>query len=253
MASGHARVAQLADPRRVRMFHHTKPAWSDVWLYNPRVAQQGEEGDFQSLYARSREANMRPYHRAKNDRQWTYNLDFRPDIGELYFSSAELLRAEHQAPERGAFIIVEPNIKASGSPNKQWGWARWEAFAVLAVRAGFRLHQVGPLATRLLPQAALLGTDTFRQGCAVLARAAAYVGGEGGLHHAAAALGVPGVVVFGGFTPVELTGYPLHRNLGVSLDQACGLRTPCPHCAAEMAKISPEQVLRELSDVLQRN
>ena len=63
-------------------------------------------------------------------------------------------------------------------------------------------------------------------------------------------LGTPAVVLMMGFTPVELTGYPLHRNLGASLGEACGMRVPCKHCAEWMASITPKRVLRELMEVL---
>jgi ADP-heptose:LPS heptosyltransferase len=96
----------------------------------------------------------------------------------------------------------------------------------------------------------LIVTEDFRTACAVLARAKAYVGHESGLHHAAAAVGVPGVVIFGGYTPIEVTGYPMHRNLGASMEDACGSRQPCDHCAAWMERITPEQVLAELKSVI---
>lgn len=246
MASGRARVMQLTDPRKVRIQHQNKRAWSEVWENNPRIAGPSEEGDFQILYARSVSSNMRPYHLAKSPQKWTYNLAFRPDVGELYFSDAEKSFGQQFAPQ----VIVEPNIKAAASPNKRWPWERWQAFASMATKAGIRLYQVGPPGTRKLIGVALIDTKSFRLACAVLARAKAYVGGEGGLHHAAAALGVPGVVVMGGFTPLELTGYSLHRNLGVSLGDACGMRMPCAHCAREMARITPDEVFKQLMEVL---
>jgi ADP-heptose:LPS heptosyltransferase len=189
-------------------------------------------------------ANMRPYHTAKTAERWYYNLDFRPDVGELYFTDAE---REFGVRHAGR-VIIEPHIKPGASPNKRWG--RWAEFAQLASKAGYGLTQLGASGTRPIQYATMICTPSFRLACAVLANARAYVGNEGGLHHAAAALGVPGVVIFGGFTPVELTGYACHRNLGVSLGDACGMRTPCPHCAKAMAAITPEQVLSELKGVL---
>lgn len=247
MASGHARVAQLKDPRKVRIQHGHRVPWSEVWDGNPRIARPGDGGEVQILYARSLDSNMRRYHRGKTHTQWTYNLEFRPDVGELYLTGAEKQFAAQHKPQ----VILEPNIKAGASPNKQWGFARWQRFAELAARDGIQLSQIGQYGVARLAGVQFIETQSFRLGCAVLATASAYVGGEGGLHHAAAALGVPGVVVFGGFTPVELTGYAIHRNLGVSLGAACGMRLPCTHCVREMARITPEQVLDNLKEVLQ--
>lgn len=247
MASGQARVMQQTDPRKVRIQHQHKVPWSEIWERNQRIARREERGDFQILYARSLESNMRPYHTGKTERQWLYNLDFRPDVGEINLSYEELQFGWQYAPE----VIIEPNIKAGASPNKQWGWDRWYRLAELAAVEGIRLYQIGPAGTaRMTAGVQFIETRSFRHGCAVLARAKAYIGGEGGLHHAAAALGVPGVVVFGGYIPVELTGYAIHRNLGVSLGDACGMRVPCSHCAKAMKAITPEQVLHELKEVL---
>jgi len=250
MVTGRARVMQQRDPRKCLVTYQGIEKWtrySRVFDNNPRIAKRGETGDFQELKAR--DANgLRPYHTAKTDQRWGYNRHFRPDAGELYFSLAEKTFAAPYRPQ----VVIEPTIKAGASPNKQWGLERWQEFARLMRKAGYALTQFGPPGTRPLQGAELIETPDFRSACAVLANARAYVGHEGGLHHAAAALGIPGVVIFGGFTPVELTGYPMHLNLGVGIDAACGMRTPCAHCAKEMAAIEPDMVLAELRALLAR-
>ena len=117
-------------------------------------------------------------------------------------------------------------------------------------REGLRVTQLGPMGTPLLDSAEHIVTGTFRRAAAVISAARACVLPEGGLHHAAAALGVPAVVVFGGFTPIELTGYPGHVNIGASLGEACGMRQPCDHCQKWMAKIAPVAVFAELRRIL---
>jgi hypothetical protein len=62
------------------------------------------------------------------------------------------------------------------------------------------------------------------------------------MHHGAAAMGVPGVVLFGGFIPPQVTGYLMHANLTGGAE-ACGSLNPCPHCAAAMQAISVDEVL----------
>jgi hypothetical protein len=250
MLSGAARVAQRTDPRKCRPTFQGVAKWTKgaaVWENNPRIARPDEAGDFQELIARDAN-NLRPYHTGKTAERWTYNLAFRPYVGELYLTDAEREFGERFRDR----VIIEPTIGPGASPNKQWPSARWLRFVQLAQVAGLKLTQLGAAPNRVLPGVEFVGTQTFRLACAVLAHARAYVGHEGGMHHAAAALGVPGVVLFGGFTPVELTGYPLHRNLGVSLGGACGMRVICRHCEAEMAKIAPEQVLDELETILGR-
>ena len=245
MVSGRARVLQQSDPRKCRVTYKGKAnRWSPVWENNPRIAAQGEVGDFQELVARDAN-NMRAYHVAKTDERWVYNLAFRPDVGEIYFSDAE--RAF--GARRAGLIVVEPRIKPGASPNKDWGWQRWQALARLMNRSGMRPVQLGPAGTPRLDGVELLETPSFRMAAAVLANARAVVLHEGGLHHAAAALGVPGVVIFGGYISPELTGYDVHRNLFTG-GEPCGMRLTCAHCAAAMAAITPAQVFNELEGVV---
>lgn len=246
MDSGAARVAQRRDPRKVRILLGQRLIWSEVWDNNPRIARNQEVGNFQIIYGRDPATNMRPYHLAKSDRQWTYNLKFRAEVGEIYLTAHEKASAGKLSPH----IIIEPNIKPKASPNKQWPLTSWLEFSRLAREHGFRLFQIGASGTKVIEGASLIITPSFRAACAVLGTAKAYVGHEGGLHHAAAALGVPGVVIFGGFTPVELTGYSIHRNLGASLGDACGFRIPCAHCMDWANKITPEMVLANLKEVV---
>ncbi len=244
LVTGRARVMQQTDPRKVVVRYEKGRLWREVWDNNPRLARPNETGDFQELLPRTN--YIRPYHLSKTPEQYTYNLDFRPDVGEIYFSDAE---KEFGAQHTG-LVIVDPHIKPGASPNKDWGWLRWSKFAYLARNAGIRLTQLGHIGTPLLDGVDFIPTSTFRKACAVLANARAAVLPEGGTHHAAAAVGLPAVVIFGGFTPIELTGYPMHRNLGASLGEACGMRTRCKHCVEEMKKITPEQVLANLREIL---
>jgi ADP-heptose:LPS heptosyltransferase len=246
MVAGKARAMQQTDPRKVRVTHNGQVRWNEVWDHNPRIARPEEKGDFQVLQARGPD-NRRPYHTGKTAERWTYNLAFRADPGELYFSKQE---QEFGARHKG-LVLIEPNIKLKASPNKQWGWERWQRLADLMRAAGIVPTQfMGAPGAKQLQRVEVVQSPGFRSACAVIANAKACVLPEGGLHHAAAALNVPAVVIFGGFTPVELTGYSMHRNLGASLGDACGMRTPCQHCAKEMAKITPEQVLEELKEML---
>lgn len=240
MAAGQARVRHARTGRKVAIVdRHGQRRWSVIWEGNPKIARLGERGQFETVVNAS---GSRPYHLEKRTERWVFNPAFRADAGEIYFKPEE----REFASWYHVGVVVEPNLKKNASPNKDWGWARWLAFAGVAHEAGLELVQLGPAGTRQIPGVALIETPDFRHACAVLANAVAYVGHEGGLHHAAAALGIPGVVIFGGFTPVELTGYALHRNLGVGIDGACGMRIPCTHCAEEMARITPLRVLDEL-------
>lgn len=159
----------------------------------------------------------------------------------LALTPDELARGKARAGE-SPIIVIEPHIAESSNQNKQWGWQRWTILAAL-LRMRFPSHrtvQIGPRGTATVAGCELIADEGFRDGCATLAHASLAVLPEGGLHHAAAALGVPAVVIFGGTVPVENMGYPEHMNL--SYGKACGSWKPCGHCADAMARIEPAAV-----------
>ena len=95
-----------------------------------------------------------------------------------------------------------------------------------------------------------MATPTFQDACTALSGAAAAVLPEGGLHHAAAALGVPAVVIFGGVCSPANTGYGPHVNLYEPHGSPCGQRVACAHCRRALAAIGPETVADHLDRML---
>jgi ADP-heptose:LPS heptosyltransferase len=96
-----------------------------------------------------------------------------------------------------------------------------------------------------------LQTTSFRHSLAVLARAALVICPEGGLHHGAAAMGAPAVVLFGGFIPPQVTGYETHANLTGGA-KACGQLAPCQHCRAAMDAITVDAVIGASIELMSR-
>lgn len=240
MASGQAKRAQLTDSRKVQIIGADGAArWNEIWQNNPRIAHPSEIGNFQRIV---NGGNARPYILAKTHEKWIWrNFDCTP--GEIYFNANEKNFAKQFKPQ----VIIEPTLKPKASMNKQWGY--WQEFARLADRQGIMLTQLAPSGISDLKNVNVIHTYDFRHACAVLANATAYVGHEGGLHHAAAALNVPGVVIYGGFISPKQTGYDLHKNLFTG-NEPCGMRVPCQHCAKAMAEITPRMVLDNLMEIL---
>jgi ADP-heptose:LPS heptosyltransferase len=241
MVTGQVRRMQQTDRRKVQVLDKNgRPRWESIWYNNPRLARPDEQGDFQTLI---NGPNIRPYIAHKTADRW-YWKEHECTPGEIFLTEAEIRQARLYRPQ----IVIEPNLKPRASPNKHWGMDRWQAFAKLAKKAGYSLTQFGAPGTRPIQYATMICTPGFRQACAVLANASAYVGHEGGMHHAAAALGIPAVVIFGGFISPAQTGYATHRNLFTG-DEPCGMRVPCRHCAAAMAAITPQDVLKQLMEI----
>ena len=87
MVSGHVRHAMQSDPRRVEVLDSVgMRRWHVLWEQNPRIVRPHESGDFQRITNGSR---ARPYIIGKSDQKWTWNLDYRPFKGELYFFDDE--------------------------------------------------------------------------------------------------------------------------------------------------------------------
>jgi ADP-heptose:LPS heptosyltransferase len=152
-------------------------------------------------------------------------------------------------------VIMEPNTK-NMAPNKRWGLTRYTYVADRLRRAGMEIGQFRLPTDSHQQRIPISGghyflTPTFKVACAILSRARLYVGPEGGLHHAAAALGVPAVVIFGGYISPAVTGYEGHRNYFFGEDLGCGKFDPCDHCRLAMDRISAEVVACDALSLLE--
>lgn len=160
------------------------------------------------------------------------------------FFSREEKRFGEQAG-RG-FILIEPNVPnfKRSSVNKAWPLDRYEAVAEELKADGHDVVQLWyPRATYRLKSARVFQTPDFRRALSVMKNSKLFIGPEGGLHHGAAAVGKPAVVLFGGFVPPEVTGYSDHANLIGNSIEACGSFSLCQHCRDAMESISVDEVL----------
>lgn len=255
MCTAHARRLYEAARKPVRIIdRHGRDRWHEVWENSPIIARPGAGGDTVPML---NGGGARPYVQVAPER-FVFRAGMLPGPGEVWFSAAEQHRIEERRQRWPRFVVIEPNTKAAASPNKDWGWGRYETLKALLPNVAF--FQLGPSGTRLLPGVTHIETPTFRAALAALSLASAYVGAEGGLHHGAAALGVPAVVIFGGFIAPSVTGYvrpngAAHVNLYTESQEyphGCGWRRACDHCRGAMAAITPERVADELRSLLQQ-
>jgi hypothetical protein len=216
--------------------------WHEIWNGNPRIVLPGDP--FDEWLDNS--GGNRPYIETKGSRAWVWK-EYKPEPGEIFLTKIE---KSYAAVGRGK-IIIQPGIKAGASPNKQWGIRNWEK--LIESHPKLPWLQIGD-GTEPRLSIPFFKASGFRIACAVVSGARSAVLHEGGLHHAAAALGKPSVVIYGGFISPRSTGYDLHRNLFVDPEGhrplGCGMRTYCPHCEKAMQLISPWQVHKELEALL---
>lgn len=245
IATACARKAQRIDPRKVRILDRKgRPRWNEMWDGNPRIARMEEEGDFQELRNGS---GARPYldHEKTTPERFIFREDYESEPGEIYLSASEKTLASQTA---GA-IVIEPNVKARASPNKQWGLANWQHLAK-SLR-DLPLVQLGPPGTWMAGRHVRhVVTLSPRDAAGALSGARAAILHEGYLHHAAAALGIPAVVIRGGFIGPKVTGYPGQVDFFDGEGLGCGMRTNCAHCRAAMNAILPETVAQSLRALL---
>lgn len=205
--------------------------WSELFENNPKITREMNRGIH---YLNG--PGMRPYIAGRTQTNWIWRRLRHQQPGELFLSEQE---KEFAKPFAGK-VLIEPNVKANG--NKAWPFERWQA---VVHEHGEPMIQCGAPNTRWLDGVQRLVTPNFRLACAVLSVCKAFVGTEGALHHAAAALGVPAVVLFSEFISVDVTGYAGQVNIRHA-GEPCGCRQPCKSCEASMLAISVEEVADKL-------
>lgn len=246
MVTGLARQAQEKEDLPVLVLDRNgQPRWHPVWNLTPRIVQRVRENKAHHTLVNG--PGVRPYIAAKTSTRWTWKDWGGPPRGEIYLSERE----ETFGRLNSGRIVLEPHTKDKASPNKQWGWLRWNKLAwLLQEKYGQRVTQIGSSGAQLLEGADFVATPDFRMAVAVLKNARAAVLPEGGLHHAAAAVGLPSVVIFGGYIAPAVTGYAGQVNLFEGGGLGCGMRARCDHCAEAMAKIQPDEVAEKLMEVM---
>lgn len=239
MAKGAAaRGVKIAFGDKKQRRLHWTPRTAMIFRSNPNIARPSDSlrhVEWIAHYKGHRLYNHQTYNK------WVWHYDFRVKPGEFYFSKQESDFAKIQTP---GFILIEPNVPAwkSVSPNKDWGLKNYQAVADALREQGHFVCQFvnGP---RQLERVHRIAAADFRYAAAVLTQAALFIGPEGGLHHAAAAVGTKAIVLFGGFIPPEVTGYDFHINLTGDSERACGSLHSCDHCKRAMQSITAQTVI----------
>lgn len=241
MATGMARGA-AARGKRVAFGDGTRIRWDgnspEIFKGNPNIAPAGSERDGNIEWIEFYKG-QRKYNSLGRGR-WIWNYDFQAAPGEMFFDDDEKRFGQNAKP---GFILIEPNVPwwKSVAPNKDWGFAKYQAVTDHLLAQGHDVAQFSSGRDRLRG-VRIIETKSFRMALAALAGAKLAILPEGGLHHGAAAVGVPAVVLFGGFIPPEVTGYAMHSNLAAK-GEACGSLDSCLHCKIAMELIEVDEVI----------
>lgn len=222
-----------------------RPRWDPLWEGLPYIVKKIR--DHNQVTRMVSGGGMRAYILRKTPERW-YWKPYKPSPATIVFTPAELAFAE---PYRG-MVMIEPNVKNTGHTNKSWLTLRWIELAQRLQSAGLPLVQChGEVMEIGLHGAKLVRTPNFRHAAAVLSVCKAFIGTEGGLGHAAAAVGTPAVILWSEFISPDITGYTLPTIINIRhADKACGMRTNCPGCRKSMEKITVDEVVGALERLL---
>ena len=210
--------------------------WSKaIFANNPNIAAPGDERA-EDLEWVAYYKGHRVYNHWTADR-WVWNYEFRAKPGEFFLHTTSDIKPD--------FIFIEPNVpKKMGTLNKDWGFENYQR--VVDALPDIHFVQCDYGEGRKLRGVELLPTRNFLDAVLLLRRAALAIVPEGGLHHAAAAVGVPAIVIFGGWVPPQVLGYESHVNLTGGARRFCGSFQPCTHCREALQAITVDDVVRNV-------
>lgn len=226
-----------------------KPRRHPIWDSNPAIIQA--DGIFgERCHMITNAPGCRPYivYPFTAESGWTFNRSFHAadHIAKIYLTPEELIYGR-SIPR--PFVLIEPFSKHA---NLTWPFDHWCALVAQNPDISFVQHTHRDTGTLHVPGAMYTPQLTFRQACGVLNFAACYVRGESGMCHAAAALGVPTVTIWGGCMDWSvLGGYPLQIGVGVN-HPPCGRYLPCDHCRKIMQSIEVDTVAAAIRRSLDR-
>lgn len=212
---------------------HSRPSQRP---YHDHAAMRAKAGRYGVLHGGTSKIVRRLGH-------YIFNMEYRAKPAPIKLKPQEEdIVAEWR--EKGPFVVLEPYIKASAPPNKQWAVERYHSVAKRLSRE-VPVYQIGAPDRAGLAGLPQIQSDSYRHALAYLKASSLFIGPEGGLHHGAAAMDTKAVVIFGGFTPPSVTGYDTHVNLtGDAGGYYCGTRyAHCPHCQQAMNSITVDEVV----------
>ena len=256
-------VARELRRRKPSLRVHVKTHWPALFVNNPDVASVVAirepfvpDGGFPIVY----EEPWPPPRRRHVLQTICERLGLDgPLEARTYYAPTEVERQraeEIRPPDGRPLVVVHPFSGFFAARTKQWHFSHWKQFLDLippeieTVRFGNSDEPATP--TERPRHRDILGAD-LRIVAALLESADAFVGQESGMAHLATALRVPSVVIFTGYVPPDVFGYPQNVNLGPDLPYApCWQGNGCPPCGGEICTraVQPEAVLSSLLEVL---
>lgn len=231
-----------------------RPRWHPIWEGNPAISKPdgSPTGARDWHHPIVNGPGCRPYivYPFTAETGWTFNRSFaaRDHIAKIYLTPAELAIGQRLRASVGSFVAFDPWSKHE---NLRWPLEYWTRLVEICPEITF-VQQLYPTSPARIAGSYPAQTHSFRDACGLIAAAQAYIRGESGMCHAAAALDVPLVTIWGGCMDWDvLGGYPNQIGVGIQ-HPPCGSYKPCTHCRAIMQSIKPDVVADALRRALLR-
>jgi hypothetical protein len=172
-----------------------------------------------------------------------------PSKPAVFLNKLEL--AERSLPSSTKpWIAIQSTGNSRWTDNKNWGVQNFNCVVKLLADQ-FSFVQIGSQGDPALEGVLnLTGKLTQRQVFLILKQCEYFVGQVGFLMHAAAAMDVPSVIIYGGFEAPWQSGYTKNVNLYSPVSCApCWLESKCPHDKMCMTSIQQSQVVQSLLEL----
>jgi ADP-heptose:LPS heptosyltransferase len=174
---------------------------------------------------------------------------------EIYATESEKLKISSLLAGKGLsnFIVIEPQSNDEYTHNKLYPLAKWQIVVNSLVESGHTIVQIGlPRKECVLDKVIdLTGQTSFREAAEVIARSKLFISSEGGLMHAANAVGTKSVILYTGFIHPKMTCYSENMNIWIGKNHGpCGMKMKCKSCEQEAMNHDPEEIINAVKEIL---
>ena len=270
MATAEAREIKKKYPNSIIVFGNGKKVFtSEIFENNPNIYNKKEINYKDNVIWIDNYLGHRPtvdLTKKTNEKKIFWNKKFSPQKGDIFFSGMEIdiakkvteksrkIWKQHFNKTPKALIVVEPGVKSaqyqktSGTKiigrsnlNRDWGFDKWQNVVNKFKNECIFIQTFKGKSKKLN---GVFDVDcNFRIAAAIMSFSNLFIGNHGGFSHAAAALNIDAINVFGGWVSPSITGYDNHTNLYIdSSESPCGSKLECEHCKKCMEKITIDDV-----------
>ncbi|MAH43911.1 hypothetical protein CL614_09405 [archaeon] len=170
---------------------------------------------------------------------------------ELYFKEEEFKFKNELLKDVGNYIVIEPQSNDEYSVNKVYPLEKWQLVVDTLLKTGIKIVQVGRKTEDSVLDGIIdmTGKTSFREAAAIIEGANLFVSSEGGLMHAANAVGTRAVIVYSGFIHPNLTSYSENTNIWAGNKHGpCGMKIKCQKCSEEMEQHDHNEIINAVID-----